>query len=219
LEAKEKLIAKRLSELNRRGIKIDGVLDKIKQDDSHQLQQVRQKLFSAREIVIGQIARYELQRKKIHLARLQNEVSPYVNKLHRLNESETDKGLTAIEITKHELEKIQHNLTNYYAIEFPKSVQGEKENFLLQIEDTEESCNKIREALLSQQATRALRGISPIEDTLKLPSSKEIAYAVDTFNIQSTLTDFSESFEELENEYRRVQSESEVSQTLLNDID
>ena len=146
-------------------------------------------------------------------------MSSYLTAFHRLNEFEATNGLSAIENTKHEIEKIRHNLTNYYAIEFPKTVQSEKENFLLQIGETEDSCDKIREALLSQQATRALRGISPIEDTLKMPNSKEIAHAVETFNIQSTLTDFSESFEELENEYRRVQTESEVSQTLLNDID
>lgn len=219
LDIKENIIQKRLSNLSKRGKQIDIVLDKIKQNDTEHLQNVRRKLLSAREVVIGQYARYELQAKKIELARLQSNVSPYLNALHRLNEFEAANGLVVIEHTKHEMEKIRHNLTSYYAIEFPKTVQAEKENFLSQIEDTEASCDKIREAILSQQATLALRGISPIEDTLKMPSSKEIAHAVDTFNIQSTLTDFSESFEELENEYRRVQSESEVSQTLLSDID
>lgn len=214
LDRKEKIIQKRLSNLSKRGKQIDIVLDKIRQNDTEHLQNVRRKLLSAREVVIGQYARYELQAKKIELARLQNNVSPYLNSLHRLNEFEAANGLTVIEHTRHEIEQIRHNLTNYHAIEFPKSVRAEKESFLLQIADTEESCEKIREALVSQQATRALRGISPIEDTLKMPSSEEIAHAVDTFNIQSTLTDFSESFEELENEYQRVRSESEISEEL-----
>lgn len=35
------------------------------------------------------------------------------------------------------------------------------------------------------------------------------------FNIQTTLTDFSESFEELEREYRRLKTEEELEQKLL----
>lgn len=219
LDKKEKIIKKRLSNLSRRGQQIDIILDKIKQNDTEHLQNVRKKLLSAREIVIGQYARYELQSKKIELTRLQNNVSPYLNSLHHLNEYEAANGLSEIENTKHEMEKIRHNLTSYHAIEFPKSVQMEKESFLSQIKETEESCDKLREALISQQATNALRGISPIEENIHAPSSKEIAHAVETFNIQTTLTDFSESFEELENEYRRVQAESDVSQNLLNEVD
>ena len=213
LEYKEKIIGKRISELHPRGQKIDSVLDKIKQNDTLQLQDVRQKLLSARQIVIGQIARYELQENKIKLARLQNGVSPFVNNLQRLNEPETENGLSAIEYAKYETGKMRQSLTNDYATEFPKEFEFEKQSFLKQAEETEESYDKLREALLSRQATRALEGIS----TMNLPRSEEIAHAVETFNIQTTLTDFSESFDELEREYKRLKSENEIDRNLLNE--
>lgn len=215
LDRKEKVIKRRISDLSNRAKQIDVVLSRIKQNDTPHLQQTRKKLLTAREIVTGQYARYELQAKKIEIARLQNNVLPFLNNLHRLNEYETENGLITIENTKHEAEKIRQNLTNFYAIEFPKTVRAEKDSFLSQLDETADSCDKLREALLSKQAMRTLQGISPIEENINAPSSKEIAHAVETFNIQATLTDFSESFEELENEYRRLRAENNVSRKLL----
>ncbi|HEX8250835.1 MAG TPA: hypothetical protein VF599_21860, partial [Pyrinomonadaceae bacterium] len=54
LNEKQKIIEKRVNELNRRGQKIDAVLDKIKKTDSPQLQNVRARLLSAREVVVSQ---------------------------------------------------------------------------------------------------------------------------------------------------------------------
>lgn len=211
LRNKEILIQKRINELGKRGKLIDSVLDRISHNDSLHLQQVRQKLLSAREIVIGQFARYELQYKKIELVRLQNEVSPYLFGINRLNESEMENGLVTIENTKTAIYRIRQNLTRYDAIDFPRKVLPEKEAFLSQLDETETSCERLREVLLSRQATLALRGISPIEEAVKLPASKELMREADVFNIQTTITDFSESFEELEREYRRLKSEDEIS--------
>ncbi|MEZ5429107.1 MAG: hypothetical protein R2747_22870 [Pyrinomonadaceae bacterium] len=215
MNAKQEIIEKRLSELTRRTRQIDAILEKIKQDDTPQLQDTRRKLLSAREIVTGQYARYELQAGKIEIARLQNGVLPFLENLQRLNEFETENGLITIENAKHEVEKIRRNLTNYYAIEFPKAVQSEKNGFLSQLKETEDSCDKLREAILSRQAARALRDITPIEDGIDAPNAEEVAHAVETFNIQSTLTDFSDSFEELENEYRRLRAENDVGKKLM----
>lgn len=104
---------------------------------------------------------------------------------------------------------------SYVAIEFPERALPEKESFLTQLAETESSCEKLREALLSRQAVRALQDISPLQENLKLPSAKEIVHAAESFNIQTTLTDFSESFEELEHEYKRLKTEEEIDQKLL----
>lgn len=215
LDKKEKIINGRAVELAERGKKIDAVLDKIKDTDSNQLQDVRAKLLSAREIVISQFARYELQKQKIELVRLQNGVSRYLAGLHRLNDLETENGLLAIETARREIERIGQNLTRYDAIEFSERVLPEKENFLSQLSETVDSCDRLREAILSRQAVKALQGISPIEENLKLPASKDLAHAAETFNIETTLTDFSESFEELEREYKRLRAESDQSRDIL----
>lgn len=68
---------------------------------------------------------------------------------------------------------------------------------------------------MSRQAARALQDIQSIEENLKIPDAKEIVHAAESFNIEVTLTDFSESFAELESEYKRLQAEDEVGQKLL----
>jgi hypothetical protein len=217
LTEKQKIIEKRVAELSLRGRKIDAVLDKIKETDSPQLQRVRARLLSAREVVISQFARYELQKQKIELVRLQNDVSPYLSQLHRLDESDLENGLGAIEQTSREINMIRQNLTRYDAIEFPPRAVPEKENFLAQLAETESSCEKLREALLAKQAISALQGIQPLEESLNLPPTKDLAHAAETFNIQTTLTDFSESFDELEREYKRLKAEDEVSRKLMDE--
>lgn len=213
LTGKQMIVEKRISELSKRIRKIDDILDKINHDDSIHLQQVRQKLLSAREIVIGQFARYELQHQKINLVRLQNSVSPFLFGINRLNETEMNDGITTIETTKSEINRIRQNLTRYDAIDFPPKVLPEKEAFLTQLDETEMSCEKLREVLLSRQAMLALRDISPVEETVRFPVSKELVRETDVFNIQTAITDFTESFDELENEYRRLKSEKEIFET------
>jgi hypothetical protein len=217
LDGKARLIEKRIGELSKRGQKIDSVLDKIKETDSPQLQDVRARLLSAREVVISQFARYELQKQKIELVRLQNSVSPYLFELHRLGEAEMENGLASIETTAREINRMRQNLTRYDAIEFPPRAVPEKENFLAQLAETENSCEKLREALLAKQAMRALQDIQPLEESLHLPVAKDLAHTAETFNIQSTLTDFSESFDELEREYKRLKAEDEASRKFMDE--
>ncbi|HEX8249186.1 MAG TPA: hypothetical protein VF599_13500, partial [Pyrinomonadaceae bacterium] len=126
-------------------------------------------------------------------------------------EIETENGLAAIEQTEREINHIRQNLTRYDAIDFPKRVLPEKENFLAQLAETETSCEKLREVLLSKQALHALQGIQPLEESLNLPNTNDLAHAAESFNIQTTLTDFSESFDQLEREYKRLKAEEEVS--------
>jgi hypothetical protein len=215
LDKNLKTIENRLADLNARARKIDVVLDKIKVTDGGNLQEVRRKLLSAREIINSQAARYELKKQEIRLVNLQNDASPYLFKLHRLSEIETENGLETIANTKTEIKEIRRHLTDFAAIDFPGKSADEKQNFLSQLAETENSCEKLREALLSKQAARALQNLSPIEENIKLTNTKEIAHATETFNIETSLTDFSESFDELEREYQRLQSEIERNQNLL----
>jgi len=215
LNSLEKTIEDRLEDLKTRLNSIGSVFAKINEHSSAELRSMKPKLISAREIVVNQFARYELQKYKIELFRLQNSVSPYLFSLHRLSKLETEKGLVTIEKSEHKINKIRQDMMNFAAAEFPSPTIRESEHFLSQLSETENSCEKLREALLSKQAIRALQGIAPIEENLKLPSTNDIVHSAETFNLQATLTDFSESFEELEREYRRVRAENEASRKLL----
>lgn len=213
--SRRKTVDKRLSELDKRAKTIDKILAEIGENSSSQFKDMRPKLMAAREVIIGQFARYELQKQKIELVRLQNGVSPYLFGLHRLNEFQTENGLVTIETARAEISQIRQNLTRYDAIDFPPKALPEKQAFLAQLDETENSCQKLREALLSRQAARALQDISPVEESVRLPISKELAHESDVFNIQTTLTDFSESFDELEREYKRIRAEEETERRLL----
>lgn len=217
--SRKKIIGKRLSELDRRAKKIDEILSKIKaNDNSRELREVRERLLPAREIITSQFALYELQKQKIEMARLQNGVSPFLHEFHRLNEPETENALAAIENTQTELDKIRRNLTRYDAIEFPEKTLPAKEDFLAQLSEIRNSCEKLREALLAKQAMQTLQGIRALGGNSNLPTAgKDLAHTVETFNIQTTLTDFSESFDELEREYKRLKIEDEASRKLLNE--
>ena len=215
LRSKSKIIENRISDLNSRVRQIDILLNRIKETDNQNLQEIRRKLMLAREIVVSHFARYELQKQKIELVRLQNGVAPYLESLQHLNDGETENGLVMIEITQAEIDKMRRNLTNDMAIEFPAATLREKDGFLAQIADTKNSCEQLREALLSRQAVRALQDVSPLRESLQMPHSKELIHAAETFNIQTTLTDFSESFDELEREYKRLRAENEIGEKLL----
>jgi len=215
LTSKQKTIDNRLTELDKRAKTIDRILSEISEHSSLQFKNMRPKLLAAREIVISQFARYEIQKQKIELLRLQNGVSFYLFGLHRLNEYQTENGLVTIETSRAAINQIRQNLTRYDVIDFPENTLPEKQAFLTQLDETEDSCQKLREALLSRQAARALQDISPIAESVKLPSSKELAHESNVFNIQTTLTDFSESFDELEREYKRIKAEEETEQKFL----
>ena len=209
-----KLIDNRLSDLDKRIKQVDLILARITENAGQQLNNMRPKLLEARKIASDQFARYEFQKQKIALVRLQNGVSPYLIGWSRLNEYETENGLVTIKNTKQKINKIRQYLVNTTANESFDNTLSEKRFFLAQLDETEKSFEQLREALLSRQAVRALQEISPMEENLKLSNADGIVHATETFNIQTTLTDFSESFDELEREYQRLKAE-EVGQKLL----
>lgn len=212
LHFKDSTIKKRLQELSARKSNISTVLGKIGDNPSKTLQNIQQPLLSAQQLISNQIQNYKLQKNKIQLVRLQNEVLPYLEIVEVLKDYQIENGVIVTEQTMREVAEIAQDLSK----NAPQLLQNEQQQFLEQLQETAKSCEKLREILLSKQALRALQGVQPIED-LNLPiPTNELSHTIETFNIQATLTEFSESFEQLENEYRRLLADNEVSQKLLN---
>lgn len=209
---KENLVLKRIADLNQRNSRLTTLLSKIGNSQTQNLQEIKQKLISAQEIINNQFVRYELQKKKIELVRLQNKILPYLENLERLKDFQAENGIIETESVMNEIAEIAQNLSK----KVPSSFQTEQQSFLQQLQETSISCETLREVLLSKQALRALQSVQPIEDIDSLPQTKDLCHAIETFNIQTTLTDFSESFEQLETEYRRLLADNEVSEKLLN---
>lgn len=209
---KDRVISQRISELNKWKGKLQIVLGKIGDNPSKNLQNIQQTLLSAQQLISNQIQGYKLQKNKIQLVRLQNEVLPYLEMVEVLKDYQIENGVVVTEQTMREVAEIGKDLSKNTS----QSLQNEQQQFLEQLQETSESCEKLREILLSKQALRALQGVQPIED-LNLPiQTNEFSHTIETFNIQATLTDFSESFEQLESEYQRLLADNEVSQKLLN---
>jgi len=164
------------------------------------------KLLTARELILTQIARYELQNQKIKLIRLQNSLRPILYN-QNFSDEENEYFAGTVDDAMVEIVEMHQSLTNDYAIEFPEAVQPEKHSFLTQLNETETSCEKMRKALLNRQTARALQTVSPFQENYELPNEQEIIHAAETFNIQTTLTDFSDSFDELERDYKRFKAE------------
>lgn len=166
----------------------------------------------ARQLLAEQIARYELRDYQLFLIRLQNDLRPifYETNLQRRTKEFLELADQAVE----ELREIRSELTNYYAIEFPPSTRAERDNFLSYLDETESSFLKIREALLSRHTADTLQNLSPFGENLMLPDEKVFAHSAETFNLQTSLTDFSRSFNETEREYQRIEAETEISRKL-----
>lgn len=211
LNHKEITIEKRIEELINRKNKISSVLYQIGSEPSENLQPVQRKLNSAKEILETQSARYKLQKEKINLVRLQNRVSPYLLYLDSLDELQTEEGIFISDNTLREVDELHESLSD----SFPKKVEIERADFLKNLDETLESCEKLWEALLSKQALFALKDVQPTNEISTILHAEELAHATETFNLQAKLTDFSESFDELEDEYKRLTADDEITQKFL----
>jgi hypothetical protein len=209
---KETIIAKRQKELFNRKNNLESVLEKIGNNPSKKLQDMQEKLLTAIEIVEKHFSKYQLQKHKIELVRLQNKMSFYLEEISFLDSLQTDKGIVSAENILSKIKLMQENIN----LNFSNNIKTEKKTFILQLQESAENCEKLREVLLSKQAMRALQGVDPIKDVEMLPNLQIVSHSTETFNIQTNLTDFSEDFERLETEYKRILAESETSQKLLN---
>jgi hypothetical protein len=211
LKHKAKTIDKRIEELINRKNKISSVLYQIGTEPSTTLLPVREKLLSAHEILENQSARYSLKQENIKLVRLQNKILPYLLYLDRLDETITKEGIFNSDNTMREIGKLRESLSN----NFPRKVEAERVEFLKNLDETSQSCEKLWEALLSKQALFALKDVQPTNEIGQILHAEELAHATETFNLQAKLTDFSESFDELEAEYKRLTADDEITQKFL----
>lgn len=212
LNGKSQTISHRIFELESRKEKINELVLQIGEFSTGKLADTREKLISANQIISNQVNKYKLQKHKIELVRLQNQVLPYSLYFNHLDEFKTEDAVIVSEQTIREVGKIREDLSG----NFSNKDDFEFRNFMRNLDETSKGCEKLWEALLNKQAMFALKDVQPLENLNALPQTNELAHAIETFNIESTLNDFSESFEQLETEYKRLLADNEVSQKLLN---
>ena len=210
LNAKFSTAENRIRELSERKQNINKILSQISKSDTEKLQDVKIKLVAAKEIIESQMNRYELQADKIKLIRIQNEVAPVLFDFQNLKYAQTENALKTVAAAKKEVKKLKSNIDASYRAEDRFS---ELDSFTEQLAETENSYNLLRESLIGRQAALALRDISDTEDKIYRPD--ELEEAIETFNINTELTELSSSFEELENEYKKLKSDNPFEEKLL----
>ena len=207
---KEGVIQQRILELSNRDRQIRGVLDRMKERPGDNWNQVRETLTASIETVKRQRARYGAKSVDIETVRLQNRIAPVIHNVASLSYEQIDARLKTIDEAQTAALKLGEEL------EKQRSILGnlsEIEEMSPRLSEIQESMRKLHDALVGRQAVLALKGITPLADALTPVSPPMTAFREsEVFNIQVAITDFSASFDELEAEYVRVQSEEDVAQ-------
>jgi hypothetical protein len=210
LEYKANLISQRISELSKREQQLVAVLDRARENTGEKWEQVRATLETSIQTPKRQLARYSAKSLEIEMVRLQNGLAPFIYDTDRLSYEEIDVHLKIVEDAQTKAVKLGKQLDGH------RQVLGsvpEIDELSQRLHDIQESTGRLRDALVGQQAVLALKGITPLDDALN-PISPPIAAIRESevFNMQVAITDFSASFNELESEYVRVQTEEDVGQ-------
>ena len=213
LMGKNETALTRLRELGERKDRINYVSKKIRSANNKNLKPVIETLAEAKELIDVHIGRYKLQRQKVLLVLAQNSLAPYLENVAHLNEQEAKKGLKICFDARQKLRAIEKK--NRPVQRYLSAENKELRAFEAQIRETHITIQKLEEAILRRKAMLAIEGIKSIEDTFDSSDFGDLAHRLETFGARSALVDFSESFEELETEYKRLRAENEASQKLL----
>ncbi len=213
LQGKNETAQLRIKELSERKDRINYISKKMKATKSENLKSVQEKLSEANEVIDTHIGRYRLQKLKVQLALIQNEMVPFMDRLSELTEREAKDALKICQKAMQNLKNFSKKLRSVDRILLPK--HPEIKEFRSQIKETIDTIGKLEEALLNRKAMIAIQGIKSIEDSFDSSDFGDLAHRIETFTTKSSLIDFSKSFEELESEYKRLRTENEASRKLL----
>lgn len=213
LAYKQDLINRRLTELRERQKKIKSVLERAKQNAGEKWSAVVETLNSTARVLNTQQARYSLKQSEIELVRWQNSLAPLLSDAEDLSYEQLDARLKQLERARFAGKQW---LEEFRAHSAPLGETIEVKHLRERATDVLVSINTLHEAYVARQAADALKGITIFDDTAIANSSiGNLLHASDAFNIHVAITDFSAGFDELEMEYARLQSESEISKRLI----
>lgn len=202
----------RLNEIEKRQEQIRSVRRRTDENQSAEWQRVRQTLQDAASMLNIHHARYKAKAIEVEAVRWQNSLNPLFYGWESLNYERTERRLRALDKANSKGVFLQDRL-----MQESKSI-GDTSDFReleVRIEETLASCKRVHDGLVGRQAVLALKGLSPLEEAaMSIPSPTAELRATEVFNSEVALTDFSTSFEELESEYARLQSEGEVAQEI-----
>lgn len=209
LTYKERLINQRVDEIQKRAGQISAVRERAKLNSGERWEQVCSTLDASLQTLQRQRARYNAKAIEIEMVRLQNRLAPLIHAADDISYEQIDARLKAIEDEQKSVKPLDAKLNEQRRV---LGSAPDVEELSQRLSGIEDSMRKLHEAFVGRQAVLSLRGISPLDDALVTVSPPVAAIREsEVFNTQVALTDFSASFDELESEYMRLQTEEDVA--------
>lgn len=210
LAYKENIIRQRTSELSKREQQVNAVLDRARLSTGEHWEQVRATLEASVQTLKRQHARYCAKSVELDTVRLQNRLTPFIYDTLGFSYEDIDAHLKTIERAQSNAVKLGEQLDEQRRV---LGSETDIEELSQRLSEIQQSMRKLLDTLVGRQAVLALKGITPLDDALS-PISKPLAAIRETevFNIQVAITDFSTSFDELESEYVRLQTEEDAAE-------
>ena len=153
LAYKENIIEQRTSELSKREQQVNAVLERARLSTGEKWEQVRVTLEDSIQTLKRQHARYSAKSVEIDTVRLQNKLAPFVYNNDRFTYDQIDSHLKTIERAEHNAGKLGEQLDEQ------RRVLGsvtDLEEVSQRLSEFQESTQKLRDALIGQQAVLAL---------------------------------------------------------------
>jgi hypothetical protein len=213
LRTDEETIQQRLADIAAREKRLaearHKVLQEIGQDqDGERWQKVHAALDSAASILSRQRERFHAKLWEIALVRWMNTLEPLAADWDSLTHESVNHRLRLLEAAR---DRGQAYLNEWEGVDLAELPEAQR--CVDRLKQALESCDKLREALIVQQAALAVKGIAPMDDALApTMTPMDSLKSLDVFNARAAIGEFSSAFSELEAEYSRLRSEEELAE-------
>ena len=213
LRQSEETIQQRLADIASREKRLAETRTRVESEvsvDGHseRWDKVRFALDSAAEILAGQRERYHVTLWEIALVRWQNTLEPLAADWDALTHETVNHRLRLLEAAR---DRGQAYLKEWEGVDLNHISEGSR--CVQRLRNALETCDKLREALIVQQAALAVKGIAPMDEALHPALAPTDALkSLDVFSARAAIGEFSTAFSELEAEYARLRSEEELAE-------
>jgi hypothetical protein len=213
LRQDEETIQQRLADIAAREKRLAEARQRVVQEvgqEAHgeRWEKVNAALDSAAIILARQRERYHAKLWEIALVRWQNTLEPLAADWEALTHETVNHRLRLLEAAR---ERGEDFLKEWAGVDLTELPEGAR--CVQRLRQALETCEKLREALIVQQAALAVKGIAPMDEALQPTlAPSEAMKSLDVFNARAAIGEFSSAFGELEAEYARLRSEEELAE-------
>jgi len=203
----EDTIEERISHLEEKRNDLFAVQGRLINEDDKKWLEARTIVAQRLNVVAKQISIYRLKELEIKILRWQNSLKPSIDSLNfdEITQTEAEVGIKEIDGyisgARHYIKQIS---------DFEES--EERESAIKSTEEFINTCNVLRDRLIAREAVVAIQGTGTLQDALNpvvLPNSLLNDHY--RFMTEASFKDFSDSFKQLEIEYKKLQVEDDTS--------